>query len=301
MQVASEVSPVSPRHPLAIGDSRRLLAIVAGQGIELGTFFAHVRGVAAQLPAGLHAINLCEDRYRFMVAFCAVALRGQVNLLPPSRAPAVVLDVQQRYRQTYCLGDALLDALPEGGFLLPPELPCLAGEVPQLADEQLVAIGFTSGSTGVPSANPKTWGSFLTSTAQNLRALRDLWADEPPSLVATVPPQHMYGMEMSLLLSGTASVVGHATLHGDSTHRQLQETFANFEALINAARVHSPALPPHFGAGSRLKVYVDDAAEIAAVRQALATHLPADVPYIVLHATVCRHDLRVEIDGVHGA
>lgn len=109
------------------------------------------------------------------------------------------------------------------------------------------------------------------------------------------------GSAMPLLLSGTASVVGHATLHGDSTHRQLQETFANFEALINAARVHSPTLPQHFGAGSRLKVYVDDASEIAAVRQALAAHLHADVPYIVLHATVCRHDLRVEIDGVHGA
>ena len=201
MSVVPETSPFSPcRHPLAIGDDKRLLAMAAGQRIELGTFFAHVRGVAAQLPVGLHAINLCEDRYRFLVAFCAVALRGQVNLLPPSRAPAVVADVQQRYRQTYCLGDALLEALPEGSFQLPLELPCLPGDVPQLADDQQVAIGFTSGSTGVPSANPKTWGAFLTSTAQNLQAMQDLWADEQPSLVATVPPQHMYGMEMSVLL-----------------------------------------------------------------------------------------------------
>ncbi|WP_449468180.1 AMP-binding protein [Stenotrophomonas humi] len=200
MSVVPETPPFSTRSPLAIGDSKRLLAVAAGQRIELGTFFAHVRGVAAQLPVGLHAINLCEDRYRFLVAFCAVALRGQVNLLPPSRAPAVVTDIQQRYPQTYCLGDALLEALPEGGFQLPLELPCLPGDVPQLAADQRVAIGFTSGSTGVPSANPKTWGAFLTSTAQNLQALQDLWADEQPSLVATVPPQHMYGMEMSILL-----------------------------------------------------------------------------------------------------
>lgn len=109
------------------------------------------------------------------------------------------------------------------------------------------------------------------------------------------------GAELPLLLSGTASVVGHETRHGDCTLRQLQETFVNFEALIGAARQHRPALPARFGRGSRLKVYVHDAAEIPAVRAALATQLPAGVPYIVLNAEVCRPDLRVEIDGVHDA
>jgi len=106
---------------------------------------------------------------------------------------------------------------------------------------------------------------------------------------------------LPLLLSGTASVVGHETRHGDCTLRQLQETFTNFEALIAAARLHRPALPPRFGPGSRLKVYVHDAAEIPAVRAALAAQLPAGVPYIVLNAEVCRPDLRVEIDGIHDA
>ena len=57
-------------------------------------------------------------------------------------------------------------------------------------------------------ANPKTWGSFVTSTAQNLQALQDLWGEVQPSLVATVPSQHMYGMEMSVLLP----LLGPATL-----------------------------------------------------------------------------------------
>ncbi|MEN5208312.1 pteridine-dependent deoxygenase [Stenotrophomonas terrae] len=109
------------------------------------------------------------------------------------------------------------------------------------------------------------------------------------------------GSRLPLLLSGTASVVGHATLHGDCTQRQLQETFANFDALIGAARAQRPGLPAHFGTGSRLKVYVRDAAEVASVRTMLAELLPPQVPYIVLHAAVCRRDLRVEIDGVHDA
>jgi len=109
------------------------------------------------------------------------------------------------------------------------------------------------------------------------------------------------GSTLPLLLSGTASVVGHATLHGEDTLRQLEETFANLDALVGTARARLPALPARFGAGSRLKVYVRDAAEIPLVRQALSRHLPPEVAYIVLHAAVCRRDLRVEIDGVHGA
>ena len=197
----------SSAFPLVVGALDRPLAVVPQ--VDLATFCEHVRGVAALLPPGLHAVNLCEDRYRFLVAFCAVALRGQVNLLPPSRAPAVVAEVQQRHSQTWCIGDTALDPLPDGWFALPAELPRLPGEIPLLDAAQWVAIGFTSGSTGVPVANPKTWGAFVTSTAQNLVALGDLWGDALPSVVATVPAQHMYGMEMSVLLP----LLGPAVLH----------------------------------------------------------------------------------------
>ncbi len=193
-----------------MGEPARPLAIAGGGRIDLSTFFEHVRGVAALLPPGRHAVNLCEDRYRFLVGFCAVALRGQVNLLPPSRAPAVVAEVQQHHAQAWCLGDTAPDPLPAGWFALPAELPRLPGEIPLLDAAQQVAIGFTSGSTGTPTANPKTWGAFVTSTAQNLRALGDLWGDATPSVVATVPPQHMFGMEMSVLLPLLAPALLHA-------------------------------------------------------------------------------------------
>lgn len=61
-------------------------------------------------------------------------------------------------------------------------------------------IGFTSGSTGEPTANPKTWGSLAHTNAANMRALHDLSGARAASIVATVPPQHMYGMEMTVLL-----------------------------------------------------------------------------------------------------
>lgn len=210
MSVVPETAFRPSASPLADGEEGRLVVLSDGLKVDLRTFLAQVRGVAAQLPAGRHAVNLCEDRYRFLVAFCAVALRGQVNLLPASRAPAVVEDVRQRYPQTYCIGDSAVAALPPDCHVLPAQLPEVAGARPQLAHDQRVAIGFTSGSTGTPTANPKTWGALRTSSAQNVQVLHDLWGEQLPSLVATVPPQHMYGIEMSILLPLLAPAQVHA-------------------------------------------------------------------------------------------
>jgi acyl-coenzyme A synthetase/AMP-(fatty) acid ligase len=196
--------------PLAVGSGQRTVALDGSGRIDLDTFLGHVRGVAAALPAGQHAVNLCEDRYRFLVAFCAVALRGQVTLLPSSRAPAVVTDVLAQYADSYSLGDGLLEAVPPGHWLLPEALPSLGGEAPTIDESAVVAIGFTSGSTGHPKPNPKTWAAFRASTGQNLAALESLWQGHAmANVVATVPPQHMYGMELSVLLP----LLGPAGLH----------------------------------------------------------------------------------------
>src|SRR5262249_30409252 len=74
---------------------------------------------------------------------------------------------------------------------------------------QLVAIGYTSGSTGVPKGNLKTWGNFNASNAGNVRMLQAALGSNF-HVVATVPPQHMYGMEMSVLLPLLGDVSVHA-------------------------------------------------------------------------------------------
>ncbi|MFC5570401.1 AMP-binding protein [Lysobacter yangpyeongensis] len=202
---------------LAQGSPARLLAFDATTSVVLDRFAQEVRGVAERLPEGRCALNLCEDRYRFMVALCAAALRGQTTLLPPSRAPAVVADVLAQHAGSYVLGDALVNGDDDAvcaprGWRLPATLPRRDGEALVLADDLLVAIGYTSGSTGRPKPNPKTWASFRASTAQNLAALHDLLdRDGITAVVATVPPQHMYGMEMSVLLP----LLGPIAVHGD--------------------------------------------------------------------------------------
>jgi len=196
--------------PLGVGPLERVIARSGGQAIDLATFHGHVRALAAQLPAARHAVNLCQDRYRFLVAFCAVALRGQVTLLPSSRAPAVVAEVMERHAETYALGDAPIDPPPPAYWRLPAALASVEGPVPQVPEDAVVCIGFTSGSTGAPKPFPKTLAAFRTSNAQNLSAVADLWGDATPSIVATVPPQHMYGMEMSVVMP----LLGNACVHG---------------------------------------------------------------------------------------
>ena len=207
--VEHTISPLGSQ-PIAIGPSERMLAFEGGQSHSLKRFLAQVRGLAEALPAGRHAVNLCDDRYRFLVAFCAVALRGQITLLPTSRAPLVVTDVLDAYADSYTLGDGPLSPEPPRYWQMPQVLPELDGLVPTIRDDAVVAIGFTSGSTGAPTANAKTWAGFRTSTAQNLSALHDLWPfGALPGVVATVPPQHMYGMELSVLLP----LIGPAAVH----------------------------------------------------------------------------------------
>ncbi|MET0754937.1 MAG: AMP-binding protein, partial [Pseudoxanthomonas sp.] len=256
------------RQPLAVGEGDRTLALDGRLRMDLDTFLAQVRGVAAVLPAGRHAVNLCEDRYRFLVAFCAVALRGQITLLPPSRAPEVVTEVLAQYPESYSLGDGLLATVPPGHWELPDPLPQLQGDAPTIDDLAVVAIGFTSGSTGVPKPNPKTWAAFRASTGQNLAALESLWQGYAmPNVVATVPPQHMYGMELSVLLP----LLGPAALHTgrpffpDDVARVLAETPE--PRLLATTPVHLRALVE---SGVRLPVLCGIVSATAPLTQELA-------------------------------
>ena len=96
--VHSEISgrPGAPSLPLLVGSPSRVVAWREGHAVTAATFLAHVRQVAASLPEADSAVNLCEDRYAFLVAFAALVLRGQTNLLPPSRAPHAVDEVMRR-------------------------------------------------------------------------------------------------------------------------------------------------------------------------------------------------------------
>ncbi len=195
----------TPRLPLIhLATPGRTLAWRDGRAVRVAEFLADVAATAAVLPPAGDAINLCEDRYAFLVAFCAVACRGRANLLPPSRAAQAIDEVLAAYPGSFTLGDRALQPAPAGFVPLPPlGVHGRLDVVPSLPAGQVVAIGFTSGSTGQPKANPKTWASFHASNARNVEALAGLDGFDRGAIVhvvATVPPQHMYGIELSIVL-----------------------------------------------------------------------------------------------------
>lgn len=205
--VPSDPSLSLPVLPLACGPLDRAFARSPdGCRVSLATFLRQARALAAQLPNGSHCLNLCEDRYRFMLTLCAALMRGQPTLLPPSRAPNVILEMLERYPEAHCVGDDVLSGCPLER--VPPRYTALRAPLPEWAEpietamlpaDALAVIGFTSGSSGPPKAQPKTWASLSRSTALNAALLRAL-AGPQAQILATVPPQHMYGMETSVLL-----------------------------------------------------------------------------------------------------
>jgi chorismate lyase/3-hydroxybenzoate synthase len=104
-----------------------------------------------------------------------------------------------------------------------------------------------------------------------------------------------------LLISGTASIVGHASRHPGSVAGQVDEIFNNLDSLMSHAHARAPALPAGWGRSSLIKAYVRNRADLPEVEGRLRALVPATVPFLVLLGDVCRADLLVEFDCLHAA
>jgi enamine deaminase RidA (YjgF/YER057c/UK114 family) len=104
---------------------------------------------------------------------------------------------------------------------------------------------------------------------------------------------------VALLVSGTASIVGHETLHHGDVQAQAREALRNVAAVIDAA--HARCSARFAPADLDCVVYVRHAGDAAAVRDAIASVLGADAPAlrsaVCLEADICRADLLVEIEA----
>ncbi|MCJ7451071.1 MAG: AMP-binding protein, partial [Steroidobacteraceae bacterium] len=178
-----------------------------GAATSARQFLALASSLAAKLPDRPAALNLCERRDNFLVAFTAMLMRGQVCLLPSSRLPAAVTEVMEEHPGSYALDDAYVEQAR-------PARPPADPSIPVIPSDRVVVIGYTSGSTGRPTPNPKTWGMFAACTALNASRLRNILVKDAegllPWIVATVPSQHMYGMELSVLMP----LLGGMGIHG---------------------------------------------------------------------------------------
>jgi chorismate lyase / 3-hydroxybenzoate synthase len=97
-----------------------------------------------------------------------------------------------------------------------------------------------------------------------------------------------------LFISGTASIVGHQTLHVGDIALQTKETITNIQAVLQEANRL---------AGSELwtlsqlhgQVYVRNPADTATIQAILKQHALLNFTYV--HADICRSDLLIEIEA----
>lgn len=177
-----------------------------GHALSRRHYLADVQALAARLPDAGTMLNITADRYRFAVGLGAALLRGQRNLLPPNHTPDMVARLRTQFPGTYALTDqASADvALPLVHHAPDAATPSPGATVPRIDEAALAALVLTSGSTGTPVPHAKHWGLLVRNTRAGAQRLahhmgRDSLAGV--TLVATVPAQHMYGFESTVLVA----------------------------------------------------------------------------------------------------
>lgn len=97
----------------------------------------------------------------------------------------------------------------------------------------------------------------------------------------------------TLYFSGTASILGHQTVHVGDLQGQLDTTRANIDALLRATCDNERRWNLE-----HVKVFVRRARDLDVVQNFVEEHLPTSTPPAYFNVAICRSDLLVEIEGI---
>lgn len=152
---------------------------------------------------------------------------------------------------------------------------------------QLVIYFIATAKRGTPIENPRQVSAY--------RYPEQYGPKSPTFARAFLAPQP----QNIFYVSGTASIVGHETLHANDVRGQTRETIANILALKNEATKHGVNTHDYL---SHIKIYVRHATDVDAVREEVESALVAknvfdkNADIVYFEADICRRDLLVEIE-----
>ncbi len=262
-KLAHDLEPLIDRPPDAV------LFYWQQRPITVAAFLHDAATLAAELPEAAHMVNLCRDRYSFAVAFAAVLLRGQACLMTGDQSAAGLAALAERFPGAYAAADRPVAAelsicpdLPVCPVRPAGRQPGLCPPVPLIPAGQLAALVFTSGSTGAPVPHAKLWGT-LVARSRAAAVQFALSEANPAAVVGTVPPQHMYGFELTLLLplhAAAASWCGPAFFPGD----------------VQAALAAVPAPRILVTTPLQIRAYLHAGAELPPIQAAISATAPLD-------------------------
>ncbi|MDN5942925.1 MAG: hypothetical protein L0H94_13665 [Nitrospira sp.] len=191
-------------------------------------------------------------------------------------------DGWERYQQ-FCVGRhrALAESLSD----FPRSLPAAT------------AVGTRSGPLTLHFLAAKQPGTSIENPRQ-MRAYEypSSYGPRSPSFARAVLQSSMTGSH--LLISGTASVVGHRTVHIGEPYKQILETIHNLNTLIgHSERIHKDTR----GQWSReavFKIYIRQPEHFATIRDLFEEQLPSDAQVLYIQGEMCRSELLAEVEGV---
>ncbi|MEO6118684.1 MAG: hypothetical protein ABIP37_06395 [Methylotenera sp.] len=99
-----------------------------------------------------------------------------------------------------------------------------------------------------------------------------------------------------LFISGTASIVGHQTLHTTDVVAQTKETLINLEAVIAEANRTIGEVKFDLRKGF-LRVYIRRTADLSLIRNEIHRHLGDTITAVFIQADICRQELLLEIEA----
>ena len=273
---------------LAAGDLDAPIARCNGSAVSRRQYLADASALAERLPGSGAMLNLSTDRYRFAVGLGAALLRGHTSLLPPNHVPDTVARLRARFAGVYALvepgGDGHgLPTIAHAGRAARREGVVA---IPALAAGLVAAQVLTSGSTGDPVPHAKPWGLLVRNARAEAERLADMIGRGDlcgMSLIATVPPQHMYGFESSVLLA----------LHGGAI---LDAGRPFFPADIAAALATTPMPRALVTTPFHLKALLDAGLALPSLALVLSATAPLS-PQLAARAEARLHAPLVEIYG----
>ena len=186
----------------------------------------------------------------------------------------------ERYRQ-FNLGrhEAFVQAQRETGGQVPAA--CAIG-----VEDGPLSVAFLAGNSPLrPLENPRQVSAWRYPTQYGPRA-------PTFSRAALAYPR---GQE-ALFISGTASIVGHETVHAGDVVAQCRETVRNLESVIVEANRQARSPRPFTLAGLSHRAYVRHATDAETVRRTLQPLL-SGAPLVCVQADICRADLLVEVES----
>ncbi|HED33702.1 MAG TPA: acyl-CoA synthetase [Gammaproteobacteria bacterium] len=203
-----------------LSEKEDIIARYRGRNIEKKLFELHVVHAQCYLVAQQESngkeltkiINLCEDRYHFLVLFTACMLEARTTIMPVNRSEGELSRLVAADSYVDKISDMDIETICQLEMSAPGAQSAqknFSWNINLIPDELIVAELYTSGSSGTPVGHSKTWRQLVNAAQQvYTRFSFDLIESrgERASIIATVPAQHMFGFELSIVLPLVCSV-----------------------------------------------------------------------------------------------